>query len=52
MYKEIMDVMPEKLEIVQQCVGNRLVDFVTRNGSISINKDDAVFRCFAPKNYS
>jgi ubiquinone/menaquinone biosynthesis C-methylase UbiE len=50
-YKEIIDVMPEKLEIVQQCVESRLVDFVKRNGSISVNKDDAVFRCFAPKNY-
>ncbi|OHD70690.1 MAG: hypothetical protein A2W19_11965 [Spirochaetes bacterium RBG_16_49_21] len=51
-YKEVLDLMPDKLDVVRECVENHIIDFAKRNGTISISKDDAVFRCFVPKHHS
>ncbi len=47
-YKEVMELMPEKMGDIIQCVDNKINEFVRANGTISLNKDDAVFRCFEP----
>ncbi len=48
-YKEIIELMPEKLDDIVQCVENHIIDYAKTNRSIILNKDDAVFRCFEPK---
>jgi len=47
-YKEVMELMPEKLDDIVQCVEQRIIDYTNTNRSIKLNKDDAVFRCFEP----
>lgn len=48
-YKEVMDMMPEKMDDIVQCVESKITEYVAQRGTIVLNKDDAVFRCFAPK---
>jgi hypothetical protein len=49
-YKEVMDLMPKKLDDVQHCVETSIIEYSKIHGSMTINKDDAVFRCYEPKN--
>lgn len=48
-YKEVLDLMPAKLDEVQRCVESSIIECSKRNGSISLNKDDVVFRCYLPR---
>jgi ubiquinone/menaquinone biosynthesis C-methylase UbiE len=49
MYKEVLDVMPDKLDVVQNCVEDHIIEYARMNSIITLNKDDAVFRCFGSK---
>jgi ubiquinone/menaquinone biosynthesis C-methylase UbiE len=49
-YKEVMDLMPDKLDYVQNCVRNHIIEYTKLNKNFTLNKNDAVFRCFGPKN--
>jgi ubiquinone/menaquinone biosynthesis C-methylase UbiE len=48
-YKEVIELVPDKIDDIIQCVENKITEYVTANGTIVLNKDDAVFRCFEPK---
>jgi ubiquinone/menaquinone biosynthesis C-methylase UbiE len=48
-YKEVIDLMPEKMNDIIQCVENKITEYAAAHGSIVLNKNDAVFRCFKPK---
>ncbi|HOT43330.1 MAG TPA: class I SAM-dependent methyltransferase [Spirochaetota bacterium] len=48
-YKEVMEVMPEKLDAIVSCVEQHIIDYTAEHRTIILNKDDAVFRCFEPK---
>lgn len=48
-YKEVMDIMPERMGEMEQCVENKIIEYSRRNGSLMLNKNDAVFRCRNPK---
>ncbi len=48
MFKEVMDMMPDKLQIVQKCVEHHIMNCVKEQGIFALNKNDAVFRCFEP----
>jgi ubiquinone/menaquinone biosynthesis C-methylase UbiE len=50
MFKEVMDKMPDKLDIVQKCVEHHILEYAKINRILALNKNDAVFRCFGPKN--
>jgi ubiquinone/menaquinone biosynthesis C-methylase UbiE len=47
-YKDVMELMPHKLNDVLACVEMKIFDYVKMNGNIVLNKDDAVFRCHKP----
>ncbi len=49
-YKEVMEMIPEKMDEMERCVEKSIVEYSKRNGSLKLNKDDAVFRCTGPKN--
>jgi ubiquinone/menaquinone biosynthesis C-methylase UbiE len=49
-YKNVIEMMPEKLDAIEQCVEKKIVEYSKRKGSIILNKNDAVFRCRGPKN--
>jgi SAM-dependent methyltransferase len=49
-YKEVLDLMPEKLNDVRRCVESRIIASAKKHGSVTLNKDDTVFRCYQPKN--
>ena len=49
-YKEVMDLMPEKMGEIERCVENKIIEYSQHHGSLMLNKDDAVFRCRGPKN--
>jgi SAM-dependent methyltransferase len=48
-YKEVIEMMPERIDDIVQCVEKHITEYVAANGSIILNKDDAVFRCYEPK---
>ncbi len=48
-YKEVMDMIPEKLDDIVSCVERHIIDYTAAHRTIVLNKDDAVFRCFGPK---
>ena len=48
-YKEVLDLMPKRLDDVHRCVESRIIEYSNRYGSMILNKDDAVFRCYQPK---
>jgi len=47
-YKEVMELMPDRLDDVLACVDMKISDYVKMNGHVILNKDDAVFRCHKP----
>ncbi len=47
-YKEVMELMPDRLDDVLACVETKIFDYVKMNGKIMLNKDDAIFRCHKP----
>lgn len=47
-YKEILDWKPEKINEMQKCIEISLREYTKSKGMISVNKDDAVFRCYNP----
>lgn len=48
-YKEVLDLMPKRLDDVHRCVESRIIEYSNRHGSMILNKDDAVFRCYQLK---
>jgi hypothetical protein len=48
-YKEILEKMPEKFDYFQECVKKRIIEQLDSEGLMSLNKNDAVFRCFGTK---
>jgi ubiquinone/menaquinone biosynthesis C-methylase UbiE len=48
-YKEVIEKMPNKVEETQQCVESKIIEYSKARGSININKDDSVFRCYGSK---
>jgi SAM-dependent methyltransferase len=48
-YKEVLDLMPNKLDDVQRCVEASIIEYSNKYGSMTLNKDDAVFRCYQPR---
>jgi ubiquinone/menaquinone biosynthesis C-methylase UbiE len=48
-YKEVMESMPEKMNELQQCVERNIQYQIHTMGIMSLNKNDAVFRCYKPK---
>ncbi|HNW28113.1 MAG TPA: class I SAM-dependent methyltransferase [Spirochaetota bacterium] len=48
-YKEVMELMPEKLDAIASCVERHIIDYTRAHRSIMLNKNDAVFRCFEPR---
>lgn len=48
-YKEVLDLMPKKLDEVQHCVESSIIKCSKKYGSMKLNKDDAVFRCYLPR---
>ncbi len=44
-YKDVMELMPDRLDDVLSCVDRKIFDYVKMNGNIVLNKDDAIFRC-------
>lgn len=49
-YKEVLDLMPNRLDDVQRCVEASIFEYSKKNGPMTLNKDDAIFRCYKPKN--
>src|SRR4030042_6467577 len=48
-FKEVLDLMPKKLNDVQLCVETSIIEYAKKHGTMTLNKDDAVFRCYRPK---
>jgi ubiquinone/menaquinone biosynthesis C-methylase UbiE len=49
-YKEVLNMMPKKLDEVQHCVETSIIEYSKMHGPMTLNKDDAVFRCYEPMN--
>ncbi|HOO70592.1 MAG TPA: class I SAM-dependent methyltransferase [Spirochaetota bacterium] len=48
-YKEILDIDHEVVVKLESLLAQRIYSHVATHGNISLNKDDAVFRCMMPK---
>lgn len=48
-YKDVFDLMPDTIDAMLKCVENKLLEHIKIHGSIVLNKDDAVFRCYKPQ---
>lgn len=49
-YKEVMDLIPDKMSDMERCVEDKIIEYSRRHGSLLLTKDDAVFRCRGPFN--
>lgn len=47
-YKEVLELMPDKMDDILQCVENKIREYASNYGKIVLNKDDAIFRCYEP----
>lgn len=47
-YKEVLERSPNKFEAMRRCVELNIAEISKNNGVLTINKDDAVFRCYGP----
>ena len=48
-YKEVIETMPDKVNEIEQCVERSIISYARNFGTMTLNKDDGVFRCFGPK---
>jgi ubiquinone/menaquinone biosynthesis C-methylase UbiE len=48
-YKEVIERMPDKVQEIERCVESSIIEYTKKNGTMALNKDDGVFRCFGPK---
>jgi ubiquinone/menaquinone biosynthesis C-methylase UbiE len=48
-YKEVIEKMPEKVVETEQCVERKIIEYTKKNGSMTLNKNDGIFRCYGPK---
>jgi len=45
-YKEVMERFPKRVVDLESCLAQSIYHFAKKNNGISLNKDDAVFRCY------
>jgi ubiquinone/menaquinone biosynthesis C-methylase UbiE len=47
-YKEVIERMPDKILDTERCVESSIIGHTKKYGTLILNKDDGVFRCFGP----
>jgi ubiquinone/menaquinone biosynthesis C-methylase UbiE len=47
-FKEVLDQKPELILDIESCLANMIQEHVRKKGSITLNKNDMIFRCYNP----
>lgn len=46
LYKDVVTSMPDKVDLIMNCLKNNILEHSKKNGMMIINKDDGIFRCY------